>query len=246
MNTETLEKMRQMRLLGMHQAFKTSIETNRSVALSADELVSELINSEWDDRRQRSMERAVRGARFRYSASIEGLDYSEERGLDRNLVGRLGSGDYIGQGSDVLITGSTGTGKSYLATALGYEACQQGYKVLYANTARLMASLKMARADGSLVRELLRIEKQDVLILDDFGLQPLDAQSRSTLLDIIEDRHGKRSTVITSQVPVGGWYDIIGERTVADAILDRLVHHGIRIELGGESLRRKGKKESGG
>lgn len=246
MNTETLEKMRQMRLLGMHQAFKTSLESNDPTPMSADELVSMLIHSEWDDRRQRSMERAVRNARFRYSATIEALDYSDDRKLDRNLVHRLGSGDYIRKGSDVLITGSTGTGKSYLASALGHEACQQGFKVLYANTARLMASLKMARADGSLVRELLRIEKQDVLILDDFGLQPMDAQSRSTLLDIIEDRHGKRSTVITSQVPVGGWYDIIGEQTVADAILDRLVHHGIRIELGGESLRRKGKKENAG
>ena len=162
--------------------------------------------------------------------------------MDKNLVHRLAEGDFIRKREDLFITGSTGTGKSYLASAIGYQACQQGFKVLYANTTKLMASLKMAKADGSVVKDLLRIEKQDLLILDDFGIQPLDQQSRASLLDIIEDRHGKRSTIITSQVPVSNWYDIIGEQTVADAILDRIVHQAIRVELKGESLRRKARK----
>ena len=231
-----------MRLLGMHQAFKTSIEADRCTSLAADELVSVLVNSEWDDRQHRNIERSIRNARFRYSATIEQLDYSEGRRLDRNLVHRLGEGEFIRRHEDLFITGSTGTGKSYLASAIGYQACQLGFRVLYANTTKLMASLKMARADGSAVKELLRIEKQDLLILDDFGIQLLDGQSRASLLDIIEDRHGKRSTIITSQVPVSEWHDIIGDQTVADAILDRIVHQAIRIELSGESLRRKTRK----
>ena len=136
------------------------------------------------------------------------------------------------------ITGSTGTGKSYIATAIGQQACLLGYKVLYASTSKLLSVLKMAKADGSHLRELSRIERQDILILDDFGIQAFDAGGRAMLMDIVEDRHGKRSTIIASQVPVRNWYEVIGEQTVADAILDRLVHKSIRIELKGESLRK--------
>jgi DNA replication protein DnaC len=242
MNSETLEKMKQLRLWGMYQAFKTSMEADKTNGLTADEMVSVLINSEWDDRQNRNIERGIRNARFRYQATIEQLDYGTQRGLDKNLVHRLAEGDFIRKKEDLFITGSTGTGKSYLASAIGYQACQLGFKVLYANTTKLMASLKMAKADGSVVKELLKIERQDLLILDDFGIQPLDQQSRASLMDIIEDRHGKRSTIITSQLPVSGWYDIIGEQTVADAILDRIVHQAIRLELTGDSLRKKGKK----
>lgn len=242
MNSETLEKMKQLRLWGMHQAFKTNMESGDPISLTADELISMLVNSEWDDRQNRNIERAIRNAHFRYSATIEQLDYTQQRGLDKNVVHRLAEGDFIRKREDLFITGSTGTGKSYLASAIGYQACQLGFKVLYANTTKLLSSLKMAKADGSVVKELLKIERQDILILDDFGIQPLDGQARASLLDIIEDRHGKRSTIITSQVPVSGWYDVIGDQTVADAILDRIVHQAIRIELSGESLRKKGKK----
>jgi len=242
MNSDTLEKMKQLRLWGMYQAFKTSMEADKTSSLTADEMISVLINSEWDDRQNRNIERSIRNARFRYQATIEQLDYGTQRGLDKNLVHRLAACDFILKKEDLFITGSTGTGKSYLASAIGYQACQMGFKVLYANTTKLMASLKMAKADGSVVKELLKIERQDLLILDDFGIQPLDQQSRASLMDIIEDRHGKRSTIITSQLPVSGWYDIIGEQTVADAILDRIVHQAIRLELTGDSLRKKGRK----
>ena len=133
-------------------------------------------------------------------------------------------------------------GKSYIATALGYQACIQGYRVMYFNTTKLFSMLKIAKADGSYLRTLAKIERQNLIILDDFGLQPLDSQNRIALLEIIEDRHNKGSIIVTSQIPVKGWYEIIGEKTIADAILDRLVHQSHRIELEGESMRRKRKK----
>lgn len=243
MNTETLEKMRHMRLFGMHDAFKTNLESSVKESLTPDQFVSLLVANEWDDRKNRAVERAVRVANFRYKASIEQIDYSIERGLDRNQMHRLAALDFIKEHKDLFITGSTGTGKSYLATALGYQACQEGYRVMYVNTAKLMGHLKLAKAKGTILAELRRIERTDLLILDDFGIQPFDSQSRVTLLDIIEDRHQKRSTIITSQIPVKEWYDVIGEKTIADAVLDRIVHHSLRVELFGESLRRKKNKE---
>lgn len=239
MNNETLDKMRQLRLYGMYDAFKTNLETSVKESLTADQFIAFLVASEWDDRRNRYVERAIRGAGFRYKASLEQIDYAIDRGLDKNQVHRLAALDFVKEHKDLFITGSTGTGKSYLATALGYQACQSGYKVLYVNTAKLMGQLKLAKAKGTILAELKRIERTDLLILDDFGLQPFDAQSRASLLDIIEDRHQKRSTVVTSQIPVKEWYDIIGEKTIADAILDRIVHHSLRVELYGESLRRR-------
>jgi DNA replication protein DnaC len=242
MNNETLEKMRQLRLYGMYDAFKTNLETSVKDALTADQFISLLVASEWDDRRNRSVERAIRIASFRYKASLEQVDYTFERGLDKNQVHRLAGLDFIKEHTDVIITGSTGTGKSYLATALGFHACQNGYKVMYVNTAKLMSQLKLAQAKGTMLAELKRIERLEMLILDDFGLQPFDPRSRLALLDIIEDRHQKRSTVISSQIPVKEWYDIIGEKTIADAVLDRIVHSSLRMELFGESQRRKKSK----
>jgi len=241
MNKDILSKMARMRLLGMHHAFQTSIETNQMEKFTNDELVHHLVQSEWDDRQYRSLQRGLKNANFRYKASIEQLDYAEQRGLDKNLVQRLSDGTFIEKGEDLFITGSTGTGKSFLASALGQQGCLLGYKVLYTNTTKLLSQLKMAKADGTHLKELLTIEKKDVLILDDFGVQPLDAQGRALLLDIIEDRHSKRTTIITSQVPVKKWHEIIGEKTLADAILDRIVHQSIRIELYGDSLRKKQK-----
>jgi DNA replication protein DnaC len=244
-NNLTLEKLRGMRLYGMHDAFKTSLENTLKEQMTQDQFIAHLVASEWDNRRNRAVEIAVRAASFRYNASLEDIDYSFERGLDRNQVERLAALEFVKEAKDLFITGHTGTGKSYLATALGNKACQEGYRALYASTAKLMSQLKIAKIKGTILNDFKRIEKTDLLILDDFGMQALDSQARGILMDIIEDRHQKRSTIITSQIPVKGWYDVIGEKTIADAILDRLTHHSLRIELYGESIRkRKAKNEN--
>ena len=231
--------MKQMKLYGMALAFKTSLEDQRIAHLTADEMIAFLIDAEWDDRNNRRISRRIRNARFRYKANVEQIDFEVDRNLDKNLLNRFAECSFIDKNENILITGPTGIGKSYIASALGNQACMLGYKVFYASTAKLFALLKMAKADGSYIRETARIEKQDLLILDDFGMQPLDTSSRATLMEIMEDRHGKHSTIITSQLPVRQWHDVIGEKTIADAVLDRIVHNAHRIELAGESLRKQ-------
>ena len=239
MNEVTLSKMKQMKLYGMHAAFRTCIETGKTGDYTLDQFVSMLTDAEWDDKNNRKIARLIKNARFHYKSSIENIVYDESRNIDKNLIHRLAECDFIDKTENILITGSTGVGKSYLATALGYQACINGYKVMYHNTTKLFSKLKMAKADGSYLKELSKIERHQLVILDDFGLQPLDSQNRIALLEIIEDRHNKGTLMVTSQVPVKGWYDIIGEKTIADAILDRLIHQSHRVELSGESMRKK-------
>ena len=239
MNEITLTKMKQMKLYGMYGTFKTAIETGRTDDYTLDQFISMMIETEWDDRNTRRIERAIKNAKFHYKASVENIIYEENRNIDKNNILRLAECNFVEQNENIIITGSTGVGKSYLATALGYQACIEGYRVMYLNTTKLFSKLKIAKADGSYLRELGKIERQHLIILDDFGLQLLDSQNRIALLEIIEDRQNKGSIIITSQIPVKGWYEIIGEKTIADAILDRLIHQSHRIELGGESMRKK-------
>jgi len=243
MNEQTLQKMKQMKFFGMVRAFRTSIENGSMAQMTGDEMVSTLVEAEWDDRNNRRIERQMRSARFRYKANIEQLHFDVDRNLDKNQLMRMAECTFIQRKENLLITGSTGIGKSYIASAIGNQACTLGFKVLYASSSKLFTRLKMAKADGSYIREIAKIERQDLLILDDFGLQPLDASSRSVLMEIIEDRHGNRSTIFTSQLPVTEWHEVIGEQTVADAILDRVVHNAHRMELVGESLRRRQKNK---
>jgi len=238
-NETTLEHMRRMKLYGMQKAFKLALENQSLSHLTADELIAHLIIQEWDDRQNRSQERSIKNARFRYPAQIENIDFEDQRGIDKNLIYRLAECSFIKQAENLIITGSTGTGKSYLASAIGHQACLNGHKVFYTGTSRLLSQLKMAKADGSALKELIRLERIELLILDDFGIQPFDHQSRMMLMEIIEDRHGKKSTLITSQLPVSSWYEIIGDNTIADAILDRVIHNAHRIQLQGESMRKK-------
>jgi DNA replication protein DnaC len=239
MNTETLMKMKQMKFLGMARAFQTSLETDNMQKLTTDELIAFLVNSEMDDRHNRAIDRRIKQAKFRYKADIENIIYENDRNLDKNQILRFADCTFIEKKENMLITGLTGIGKSYIASAIGHQACVIGYKVFYANTAKLFARLKMTKADGSYLKEISRIERMDLLILDDFGLQPFDNQARMILMEIIEDRHEKRSLIINSQIPVGKWHEVIGDNTVADAILDRIIHTAHRVDLKGESMRKK-------
>lgn len=223
----------------MMRAFRASLENDAMARMTPDELVSILVESEWDDRNNRRIDRQIRNARFRYKANVEQLHFDIDRNLDKNQFIRLAECTFIQRKENLLITGSTGIGKSYIASAIGNQACTLGYKVFYTNASKLFSKLKMAKADGSYLKEIAKIERQDLLIIDDFGLQALDGSNRTVLLEIIEDRHGNRSTIITSQLPVEQWYDIIGEQTIADAVLDRIVHDAHRIVLIGDSLRKQ-------
>ena len=243
MNDQTLNQMKLMKLHGMANAFASNVESGKLEKYTADELISLLIDAEWDERHNRKLDRSLKTARFRYKASVEQLSFDMERNLDKNQIMRLADCEFVKRKENILITGSTGIGKSYLASALGHHACELGLKVVYQPTSKLFSRLKLAKVDGSYLREMTRIEKADLLIIDDFGIQPLDTHSRMCMMEIMEDRHGKSSTIITSQVPVAGWYEIIGEQTIADAILDRIIHDAHRVELIGESLRKKGGKE---
>ncbi|RLA56126.1 MAG: ATP-binding protein [Gammaproteobacteria bacterium] len=222
----------------MQQAYQTLLDTNQHHSLTNDEIINMLIQAEWEDRENRKINRYLKAARFRYGASIEEVDFTARRGLDKTQLLRLADGSFIKKKENLLITGPTGAGKSYLASALGHQACMQGYKTLYFNTQKLFPQLNIYKADGSYLKQIARIERHDMLILDDFGLQPLDNNARMMLLEIIEDRHGRRSTIISSQLPVSKWHQIIGDSTVADAILDRMVHTSHRIELKGDSMRK--------
>jgi len=239
MNETTLEKMKQMKLHGMHGSFKTAIETGRTDDYTLDQFISMITEAEWDNRHNRKFERLIKNARFRYKSSVENIIYDETRNIEKNNILRLAVCDFIERNEDVLITGSTGVGKSYIATSLGYQACIEGYRVMYFNTTKLFSKLKMAKADGTYLKEMAKIERQHMVILDDFGLQSLDSQNRMALLELIEDKNNKGSIIVTSQLPINGWYEIIGEKTIADAILDRLIHKSHRIELKGESMRKK-------
>ncbi|HTA83198.1 MAG TPA: ATP-binding protein, partial [Bacteroidia bacterium] len=172
MNATTLEKMRRMKLLGMYRTFKTSIESDKRENQTADEMAFALVESEWEDRRNRSMERQIKNAKFRYNASMEELNFNTDRNIDRNQLMRFAECGFIDKQENIIITGSTGIGKSYIASAIGHQACSLGHKVVYHNTAKLMGKLKVAKADGSYEKEIAKIERQNLLILDDFGLQP--------------------------------------------------------------------------
>lgn len=222
----------------MARALQNTLDSAKNELFTPDELLTHLVEAEWDERYNRKMHRNVQRAKFRYKASIELLNYDDNR-LNKNQVVRLSDCEFVKRKENIIITGSTGIGKSFLASALGHQACGLGYKVLYYHNTKLFAKMKLSKTDGSYLKELSRIEKHHLLIIDDFGIAPLDAQSRSALMEIIEDRHGRASTIITSQVPISGWHEVIGEQTIADAILDRLVHDAHRVEMKGESLRKK-------
>lgn len=237
MNIET--QLKQLRLHGMNRSWQALNETRKLHELTLSEGMEVLLQAETDDRDGKRFERLQANANFRYRASIEELNMDAARGMDRAMVANFATGDYIPKGEAILICGSTGTGKSFFASALGHQACTQGYRVAYFNVQKLLLKTKMSRIDGTVYKLFEKISRAELLILDDFGLTHLEQQQRMDMMEIIEDRHATRATIIASQLPVAKWYDIIGENTIADALLDRMVHTSYRIELKGESLRKK-------
>jgi DNA replication protein DnaC len=232
-------QLNRLRLHGMGRTWQALLETRRHHELTLAEGLELLLQAEEQERGNKRFERLQKAARFRYQASIEELHYDASRGIDKSLISALATGDYLSKGESVLITGATGCGKSFLASALGHQACAQGFKVAYYNIQKILLKAKMCRVEGTILKFFDSIAKAELLILDDFGLTHLDQQQQLDLMELIEDRHSRASTVVASQLPVSSWYDVIGEETIADAILDRLVHVSYRIELKGESLRKK-------
>jgi DNA replication protein DnaC len=237
-NQATLEKMSRLGLWGMVEAYRKSMEPTEQSDWSADELVSRLVDAEWDRRQGRRLTRLMKAAHFRYRAGLEDIDFGLHRNLDKNQVLRLADCKWIEERKDLIITGPCGSGKSFLASALGQQACLYGHAVIYFSASKLFEHLKLCKADGSYLRELSRISKRRLLVIDDFGLEVLDTQSRLMLLEVLEDRHGRTSSLFASQLPVSAWHQAIGDPTIGDAVCDRIVHTAHRIELKGDSVRK--------
>jgi DNA replication protein DnaC len=240
----TLEKLKQMKFSGMARAFEEQLSSADFESLSFAERVGMLIDRELAERENRRLQSRLRSAKLRQQACIEDIDYQQPRGLDRSLIKSLAAGQWLKDHLNILICGLTGTGKTYIACALGHRTCMEGFSVLYYRCPRLFRELAVARGDGRYSRLINTIAKADLLIIDDWGLSTLTDQERGDLLEILEDRHGLRSTIVAGQLPLEHWHEAIGNPTLADAILDRLVHNAYQINLKGESMRKKKSKKS--
>jgi DNA replication protein DnaC len=240
----TLDQLRQLGLAGMARAFEELAANPRGAELDHAEWLGLLLDRELADRQDRRLRARLRHARLRHQAAVEDVDYRTPRGLDRALFQRLATGSWIEARQNLIIEGPTGVGKSWLACALGHKACRDNHSVLYQRIPRLFADLALARGDGRYPRLMRALGGVKLLILDDWGLEPLGAEQRHDLLEIVEDRHGRGATLITSQVPVDRWHELIGDPTIGDAILDRIVHNAHRLQLRGDSLRRKRAQEA--
>lgn len=237
-NSSTLQLMKSLRLNGMAAQYESIMQMPTQKQPSQDVLLAQLLDAENLHRNHLKTKLAVHNAKFRYQTNLNDVICNNSRNLSKEILLQLSDCSYIDRGENILITGATGCGKSFLASALGYQACMNSRKVAYFSLPKLFMKLKNDKIDGRFTKELDRLENKNLLILDDWGLAPLDSYSRLALLQIIEDRHQKYSTIITSQLPVNTWHQYINENTIADAILDRLIHKAIRIDLKGESLRK--------
>lgn len=244
---QTLSRLRELRLGAMAGALERQLEQPSTYdELSFTERVGLLVEKECVEREQRKQQRLVRDARFRLKASVSDIDYSHPRNLSKARIAQLAQGEWIDRGRNLLVTGPCGSGKTWIACALGHNACVMGITVRYYRVSRLFLALAQAKADGSYNRLLGRLAKVGLLIIDDWGLENITTPQRYDLMEIMDDRYGESSTVMISQLPVSEWYGVIGDNTVADAILDRIVHNSHRLELGGESMRKIRETEENG
>jgi DNA replication protein DnaC len=238
MLNQTVEKLKVLKLLGMANALSEQMAQTDAGNLCFDERLALLVDREATERASRKLRRRLANARLKEIASMEDIDYHQPRNLDKALVRQLASSDWIRDHHNVLIVGPTGTGKTFLACSLAHKACLNGYTALYMRLSRLLPELIIGKGDGTYTKRMSELAKVDLLILDDWGLLTLSADHRRDLLEIMDDRHGRRATIITSQLPIKLWHETINDETLADAILDRLVHNSYRIELKGDSMRK--------
>ena len=243
LNQPTIEKLQAMKLYGMADAFREQIDTAGSSQLSFEERFGLLVDRQWTWKEGRALTRRLQLAKFKERGVVEDIDYQHPRGLDRKLMRTLATSEWIRVHHNILFTGPTGIGKTWLACALAHKACRDGFFALHKRIAELFRELAVARADGSFGQFLMKLARIDVLVLDDFAMATLKEQERRDFLEICDDRYQRRSTILTSQVPVNHWHEQIGDPTIADSIMDRLVHNAYRIELDGESIRKvRGRK----
>jgi DNA replication protein DnaC len=238
LNQPTIEKLHSMKLHGMAEAFREQFETPDSSQLSFEERFGLLVDRQWSWKEGRALTRRLQLAKFKERGVVEDIDYQHPRGLDRKLMRTLATSQWVRLHHNVLFIGKTGIGKTWLACALAHKACRDGYFALHKRMAELFRELAMARADGSLGQVLLKLSRIDVLVLDDFAMAPLKDQERRDFLEICDDRYQRHSTILTSQMPVAHWHEQIGDPSIADSIMDRIVHNAYRIELTGESIRK--------
>jgi len=236
---QTIDKLYAMKLDGMAAAIREQMTDPAALALSFDDRLGLIVDRQWDLKETRGLRRRLQVARLRQQASVEDIDFSSARGLDRSNLLFLAECRFIESHSNIIITGPTGVGKTYIACALAQKACRLKHCVRYFGCGSLISSLAIARADGSYPSLVRRIEKTDLLVIDDWGMYPLDGEAARDIFEILECRTGHGSVIVVSQVPVDAWYDIIPAPTIADAILDRLVHNAHRIEIKGDSMRKK-------
>ena len=243
LNQPTIEKLNAMKLHGMADAFREQMETADASQLSFDERFGLLVDRQWIWKENRALIRRLQLAKFKERGVVEDIDYQHPRNLDRKLMRTLATSDWVRQHQNLLFIGPTGIGKTWLACALAHRACRDGFFALHKRMSELFRDLAVARADGSIGHVLARIARVDVLLLDDFAMAPLKDSERRDFLEICDDRYQRRSTVLTSQLPVAHWHEQIGDPSIADSIMDRLVHNAYRIELSGESIRKtRGRK----
>jgi DNA replication protein DnaC len=241
LNHPTFDQLRELGLEGMLKAYSDIEACTEYAELSRIEWLGLLLDREITHRRDKRLTARLRYARLRHQACLEDVDYQASRNLDKSLLLKLSNTSWIDDHDNLLLCGPAGVGKSWLACALGHQACRDNYAVLYQRVPKLFTELALARGDGRYARIIRTLSRVQLLIIDDFGLAPIDAAARHDLLEILEERYGRRSTIITSQFPVPRWHELIGDPTYADAILDRIVHNAYRIELTGESLRKSRK-----
>ncbi len=238
LNEQTIEKLYHMKLNGMAEAFKEQLLQPDLAELSFEERFTLLVDRQWTWKEDRRMRRLLSQAKLKINACIEDIDFRAPRGLQKSVILQLASCDWIKNAHNVIITGPTGVGKTYLACALANRACRMGFSTFYIRIPKLFQDLAMAKADGSYSKIMKKLAKSKVLILDDLGLAPMTAQERRDLLEVVEDRHGLASTIVSAQLPIKHWHENIRDPTIADAVLDRLVHNAYKIILKGESMRK--------